>query len=260
MADDPGPKPFVPAERNARRLINLMAQHSNGLTCEDLNREFQRITKLQRQSFYDCLAFAKKERWILGGGQRQEYFLNPNGCWREALKPLSIGEPLEKYQLEHLLSLQTERVELLEAANRRLSGSRKAAVAADEAGSTTIGTLVRLMADQTVLMRRRLQAAQLLIGFKSPPDIQQHTKQFLSSIFSDQDMDIAHRLEAAELLRRSEDVKLSPAVERPAVAVVFDTAEEIAERGRLRREHIDRQARLNAEMMAAELSQLSEKR
>jgi hypothetical protein len=255
MPDIPPPKQVDPVERNARRLINILAQHSSGLRCEELNGEFQRITKLRRQSYYDCLAFAKKERWVLGGGQRQEYFLNPDGSWRSALKPLSVGEPLEKYQLEHLLSLQTEKVEMLETANRRLAGSRKAIAASADAGST-VATLVQLMADTSLNMRRRLSAAQLLLGFRSPEDITQATKQFLHSVFLDQEMDISHRLEAAELLRRAEDPRIAPAVERPTVAVVYDTKEEIEERGRRHREHIERQARLNAEAMEAERQQM----
>jgi hypothetical protein len=115
----------------------------------------------------------------------------------------------------------------------------KAIVAGETAGST-VATLVRLMADTSLTMRRRLSAAQLLLGFKSSPDVAEHTKQFLHSVFSDQDMDISHRLEAAELLRKAEDVRIAPAVARPIVAIAYDTPEEVEARSARRRAHVER--------------------
>jgi hypothetical protein len=255
MPDEPSPKPFIPAERNARRLVNILAQqHSSGLRCEDLNREFQQVTKLQRQSFYDALGFAKKQSWITGGGQRQEYTLNSNGCWREALKSLSVGEPLEKYQLEHLLSLEMEKVELLEATNRRLSGARKAekAAAAGEASGSTVTTLVQLMADQTVTTRRQLQAAELLLGYRTPEDVATAAKVFLSSLASDPEQNVDYRLAALAALRKVEDPRIAPSVERPTVAVRTDTPAEIAERHEQQLRHIEEQARINAEELRQE--------
>jgi hypothetical protein len=249
MADNPTPKPLAPIEKNARRLINIMAQYSNGATCEDLNREFQRVTKLQRQSFYDALNFAKKQGWIVGGGQRREYTLNSDGSWREALKPLSVGEPLEKYQLEHLLSLQTERVELLEAANRRLIGSRRT-IANGQAAGTAIEALVTIMQDIKVSMRRRIQAAEGLLQYKTPEDIANQAKQFLASVFMDPDQNIDHRLAATTALRKSEDPRIMPAIERPAPRTEeLDPAEARRQRAEVfarRKAHLERQAALDA--------------
>ena len=114
--------------------------------------------------------------------------LNSNGCWRD----------LEK----------------LEAANRRLTGSRKA-IAAGEAAGTAIGTLVAIMSDPTVSTRGRLQAAENLLAYKTPPDVAESAKLFLASVFTDPEQNIDHRLAATTALRRSEDVRIVPPIERP---------------------------------------------
>jgi hypothetical protein len=154
---------------------------------------------------------------------------------------------------------QTERIQQLEVKNRRLTGSRKAIAAGETAGST-VATLVRLMADSSLNIRRRISAAQLLLGFKSPEDITQQTKQFLNSVFSDPEMDIAHRLEAVELLRRAEDPRIAPAVERPTVAITYDSKEEVEERSRRHRAHIEAQAQRDAEELARERQRFASER
>jgi hypothetical protein len=249
MADDP--------LRNARKLVQVVVEHfAFGATALDLRLRYEDETGLRNASFFNALRLAKENQWLIGGGRGQLYELNSNGAWKEALKLL---EGLEKDRLEVIVDLQAGRIERLEAKNRKLVGSRKAIDAGETAGST-VATLTQLMVDSSLTMRRRISAAQLLLGFKSPEDVQQHTKQFLHSVFLDHDMDISLRLEAAELLRRSEDARIAPAVERPTVAVQFDTPEEIAERSARQRAHVEAQAARNAEELARERQRFASER
>lgn len=112
--------------------------------------------------------------------------------------------------------MRTERIEKLEAANRRLADSRKA-IAAGEAAGTVIGTLAEIMLDPTVSILGRLQAAENLLAYKTPQDVAESAKLFLASIFTDPEQNIDHRLAATTALRRSEDVRIMPAIERPPV-------------------------------------------
>jgi len=88
-----------------------MAQHfPAGVTCEDLRRQFEKDTSLARQSFYNALRYVKTQGWIVGGGrdrrdQYQLYTLNADASWKEPVT--SIGEGLEKDQLEYLADSQT---------------------------------------------------------------------------------------------------------------------------------------------------------
>jgi hypothetical protein len=73
------------------------------------------------------------------------------------------------------------------------------------------------MSDTTVSTRRRLQAAEGLLAYKTPPDVAESAKLFLASVFTDLEQKIDDRLAATTALRRSEDVRIVPAIERPPV-------------------------------------------
>ena len=97
--------------------------------------------------------------------------------------------------------MRAERIEKLEKRNRQLHASRKA-IAAGEAAGPAIGALVEIMSDSNVSIRGRLQAAENLLAFKSPPDVAEAAKLFLASIFTDPEQNIDHRLAATTALRR----------------------------------------------------------
>src|SRR6516225_3674145 len=111
-----------PIEKNARRLVGVLVQHfPAGATCEDLRKQFEKDTSLNRQSFYNALRYVKEQGWFVGGGkdrweQRDQlYTLNPDNSWKEPA-PKSIGERLgemDKTQLESLAGLQTLQIEEL---------------------------------------------------------------------------------------------------------------------------------------------------
>jgi hypothetical protein len=73
---------------NARQLVRVMAQHfPYGITSGKLKGQFEKNTGLKKQTYYNALELAKAKQWIVGAGGKkgQQYCLNPNGCWREAL-------------------------------------------------------------------------------------------------------------------------------------------------------------------------------
>jgi len=153
-------------------------------------------------------------------------------------------EELERQQLEHVLMERTERIEKLEVVNRRLSSSRKAIIAG-EAASTAIGALVVIMSDSTLPIRRRLQAADGLLAYKTPSDVAESAKVFLTSIFTDPEQNIDYRLAAITALRRSEDARIMPAIERPPVRTddveLAEPLRDLVARRRARQDRIERE-------------------
>jgi hypothetical protein len=256
-------------EKNARRLVNVMAQHFlNGATSEELREKFAIETARKApETFYAALRHAKSLGWLTGGGGRNlSYFLSPDASWRPP-EPPSIGESLramERNQLEHVAGLQRERVDKLEIENRRLRGSKKA-IANGNASGTAIEALLTIMRDPTVTVRRKIQACEGLLQFKTPEDIANQAKQMLAAIFSDPEQSVDHRLAATTALRKSEDPRIMTPIERPPARTdtELDLAEAAEERRiamQQRRAHIEKMSvQLEAQMKVA-LSQLSEKR
>jgi hypothetical protein len=237
----------TPIERNTKQLIGVLAEYfPSGSNCGDLRLKFQEIAKRKHATFYTCLHFAKANQWIVTDGRI--YSLNPNGSWRDCFKPYPNREELERQQLEHVLMERTERIEKLEVVNRRLTSSRKAIIAGEAAGAA-IGALVVIMSDSTLPIRKRLEAAEGLLAYKTPQDVAESAKVFLTSIFTDPEQNIDYRLMAITALRRSEDARIMPPIERPS-PVRTDTAEEppipLLELVRQRRERADR---MQAEMI-----------
>jgi hypothetical protein len=64
-----------------------------------------------------------------------------------------------------------------------------------------------------------------LLAYKTPQDVAESAKLFLASIFTDPEQNIDHRLAATTALRRSEDVRIMPAIERPPARTDVDPAE-----------------------------------
>ena len=75
--------------RHARRLVKVMNQYFavHGATTGVLRKQFEQETKLKKQTFCNALVCAKAKEWIVGTSQQGvPNILNPNGCWREALR------------------------------------------------------------------------------------------------------------------------------------------------------------------------------
>ena len=217
MPDETSRFTMTPIQKNTRLLIGALAEHfPSGSNCGDLRLKFQEIANRKHATFYSCLHLAKANGWVVTDGRI--YLLNPNGCWRDCFKPYPIGEELERHQFEHVLTQRTERIEKLERVNRRLTSSRKAIIAGEAAGAA-IGALVVIMSDPTLPIRRRLQAADGLLAYKTPPDVAESAKVFLTSIFTDPEQNIDYRLAAITALRRSEDARIMPPIERPPARI-----------------------------------------
>jgi hypothetical protein len=254
------PNPIV-TEKNARRLVNVLALFSTGASCEELHSKFGKITSLGNATFYYALKHAKERQWIIGGGGvGREYVLNPNGCWRPPGTPPPVERPVE--QVEHLLSLEMQRTEKLQAANKRLSGSRKA-IANGMGSSTAVEALLTIVQDPAVSTRRKIQACEGLLQFKTPEDIASQAKLFLASVFMDPEQNIDHRLAATTALLKSEDPRIMTEIIRPSARSDDEPESEEVRRERaevMRRRHehlakMDLVIRAEVEAAASELSE-----
>ena len=202
-------------EKHARELVGVLAEFfPAGAACEDLRFKFQKIANRKHATFYWCLRFAKDRGWIVS--DEGTYKLAADGSWRTppAREEARAWDP---DQFEHVLAARTAQIEKLEAARRRLISSRKA-IAAGEAAGPAISALVEIMADANISIRKRIQASEVLLGFKTPPDVAEAAKRFLAAVFMNPEENIDHRLAATMALRRSEDVRIVPAIERPPAA------------------------------------------
>jgi hypothetical protein len=204
-----------PAEANVRRLIGVLAEYfPNGADSGDLRLKFQKIAHRSHATFFGCLRVAKAKGWIVSDGRT--YRLAADGSWRTPPVREGIGAPpvWERHQFEHVLASRAERIEKLERANKWLKGSRRA-IAAGEAAGPAINALVGIMSNSTFSIPKRIQAAEGLLAYKSPQDVAESAKLFLASVFSDPDVNVDHRLAATRALRKSEDVRIIPPIERP---------------------------------------------
>jgi hypothetical protein len=197
-----------------------MVQHfSVGATCEDLRKRFEKDTSLNRQSFYDALKYVKEQHWFVGGGkdrweQRgQLYSLNPDGSWKPP--PISVGEQLEiakrnNDRLECLAGSQAQQIEGLQDEIESLrdwsSGS---------ANGVAVSNLAQIVSDSSASTRQRLRAAAVVLGYRvQDAAVIAFTKGFLESLCANADIATDYRIEAGELLRRTEDAMIRPPIER----------------------------------------------
>jgi hypothetical protein len=194
-------------ERNARKLVGIIAEFlPTGGTCNDLLLAFQKHTNRERQTFFNCLAYSKTNHWIVADGGI--YTLNPDGCWRNSLNPHPIGEKMERDQLQHVLGMKEERIGELE---RQIEGI------ADN-GSVAVSSLVRIVGDASVAVRRRLKAAAAILGFKVDDEsIVAFAVNYLESVCTSSDAHIDHKIEAGRLLQQFQNPRIAQPVERPTV-------------------------------------------
>ena len=92
--------------------------------------------------------------------------------------------------------------------------------------SAVITPLFAIMVDEGESMTQRLDAAEAVLGFESPPDAVDATKAFLKEVYSDRHIPSRDKIRAIELLRKSEDKKA--ATPGTARANGFDFAERLA--------------------------------
>ena len=186
-----------------------MAQFPDGARSEDLRIRFEQITGLRRQSYYDSLDYCKRHHWLVGGGKAVPYQLNPDLSWKLPQTPAE--EMLDRDRLAHVVNTQAAELEGLRGEIARFSDANGAGVA--------VGALVKIVGDGNATPRQRIKAASTILGYRTQDDdVVQLAKKFLQSVCTDIGVAIDYRIEASEALRRSEDPKLVPVIERPARA------------------------------------------
>jgi hypothetical protein len=207
-----------------------MAQHfPAGVTCEDLRRQFEKDTSLARQSFYNTLLYVKAQGWIVGGGrdrrdQYQLYSLNPDASWKEPVA--SIGEGLEKDQLEYLAHSQTRQIAELQGEVERLRDWSSGG--ANGETNVALSSLVRIVGDSAVSPRQRLRAAAAVLGYEVlDAGVLEFVKRFLESLCANAEIATDYRIEAGALLRRYEAPRVVSEIVRPTYRTDDSAAEPV---------------------------------
>jgi hypothetical protein len=73
-----------------------------------------------------------------------------------------------------------------------------------------IDTLLEIMQDAEVPTRRRIEAAEALLGFEAPTDAVSRAREYLMSVFEDREEEIGNRMDALKLSRKFEAKRIAP--------------------------------------------------
>jgi hypothetical protein len=157
----------------------------------------------------------------------------------------------ENNRLEFLLDSREMQIAELQGQVDDLSGG---------SNGIAVVSLIRIVSGKAST-RQKLKACSIVLGYRVDPEIGERIKRYLETLCERGDVPLDYRLQAAELLRKASDVKISPAVARPDYTPPrYDTAEEIAERHERQKAHIEEQARLNAIELAEEQQRFASQR
>src|SRR5215469_12891382 len=75
----------------------------------------------------------------------------------------------------------------------------------------TVDILLEIVADTTLFTRRRIQAAEAILGFEAPADAVAHAREYLATVFEDKENEeIGDRMDALEISRKFEAKKIAP--------------------------------------------------
>src|SRR6516164_6176994 len=71
--------------------------------------------------------------------------------------------------------------------------------------------LLEIMLDPDYRTRRRIEAAEALLGFEAPADAVNHAREYLATVFENREGEkIEDRMEAAQITRKFEAKKIAP--------------------------------------------------
>jgi hypothetical protein len=74
-----------------------------------------------------------------------------------------------------------------------------------------VEVLLEIMDDKKLFARRRIEAAEALLGFEAPAEAVSRARAYLAQVFEDKETeDIADRMEAAQITRKFEAKKIAP--------------------------------------------------
>jgi hypothetical protein len=75
----------------------------------------------------------------------------------------------------------------------------------------TIDALLKIMSDSELITRRRIQAAEAILGFEAPADAVGRAREYLAQVFEDKENEeIGDRMDALEISRKFEAKKIAP--------------------------------------------------
>ena len=71
--------------------------------------------------------------------------------------------------------------------------------------------LLEIMSDPEMSTRRRIEAAEALLGFEAPVDVINHAREYLASVFENREGEkVEDRMEAAQITRKFEAKRIAP--------------------------------------------------
>jgi hypothetical protein len=73
-----------------------------------------------------------------------------------------------------------------------------------------VDILLEIMADAEMTTRRRIEAAEALLGFEAPPDAVARAREYLIEVADNRDESIADRMDALQISRKAEAAKITP--------------------------------------------------
>jgi hypothetical protein len=237
----------TPTAENIRQIVRALAELPGGTgTCRDLQLKFEEIAHRKGSTFFACLAVARSKGWVIREGKL--YILDPAGSYRET--PPSIEAQLEtaernQNRLEVLVGSREEQLQELRDKVQNLSDW-----AGGSNGSTAVVHLIKILADNdnTVTMRQKLKAAEVVLNYKVDSDVREFARAYLESVVENADALVDYRILAGELLRKCEGApRIMSPIERPDASPprVVDPEKEEEER-RIeflrKKEHCDRLA------------------
>lgn len=80
-----------------------------------------------------------------------------------------------------------------------------------------IVALLEIMSNEDALLRRRIEAAEAVLGYEAPKEIVERTKVFLTAVFEDSEhVCVEDRLEALRLMRKAEAPRIAQQTIRAA--------------------------------------------
>jgi hypothetical protein len=73
-----------------------------------------------------------------------------------------------------------------------------------------VDILLEIMADAQMTTRRRIEAAEALLGFEAPPDAAASAREYLMEVADNREESIADRMDALQASRKFEAPKIAP--------------------------------------------------
>src|SRR6516225_7628436 len=74
----------------------------------------------------------------------------------------------------------------------------------------TIEILLEIMADSEMTTRRRIEAAEALLGFEAPADAVSRARDYLAQVFEDREEEISNRMDALKISQKFGSKKIMP--------------------------------------------------